>query len=287
MKKTPDCFWPFRPNVSFRRLLLPVKVVVLLLFCGLAIPAYTFAADNPIVDDEQQSTVTGTVTDAETGDAMPGVNVLVRGTAIGAITDVAGKYSLQNVERNATLVFSFIGYVTQEVALGGRTVVDISLAAELTDLDEVVVVGYSTQRRANVVGSVSAISGESIQSVPSPNVTTSLSGRIPGAIVVQNTGEPGSYGQRIQIRGRSTLGGSRNAYNSSTAPLVVIDGVPGRNMDEIDPNDIESLSVLKDASAAIYGSTAANGVILITTKKGSEGKPRLSYQFYQGFQTPT
>ena len=134
MKKTPDCFWPFRPNVNFRRLLLPVKIVVLLLFCGLAVPAYTFAADNPAIDDEQQSTVTGTVTDAESGEAMPGVNILVKGTAIGAITDVDGKYSLQNVERNATLVFSFIGYITQEVALAGRTVVDIALAAELTTL---------------------------------------------------------------------------------------------------------------------------------------------------------
>ena len=200
---------------------------------------------------------------------------------------MTGNTHLPNVERNATLVLSFIGYVTQEVALAGRIVIDIALAAELTDLDEVVVVGYSTQKRANVVGSVSSISGESIQSVPSPNVTTSLSGRIPGAVIVQNTGEPGSYGQRIQIREPQYSGGNRNAYSDNTAPLVVIDGVPGRSMDEIDPNDIESLSVLKDASAAIYGSTAANGVILITTKKGSEGKPRLNYQFYQGFQTPS
>jgi TonB-dependent starch-binding outer membrane protein SusC len=287
MKKTPNCFWSFRPNVNFRRLLLPVKIVVLLLFCGLAIPAYTFAADNPAIDDEQQNRVSGTITDAATGEPMPGVNIQVKGTTLGAITDLDGKYSFPNVERNATLVFSFIGYVTQEVALEGKSVIDIALVGETTDLDEVVVVGYSTQKRANVVGSVASISGESIQSVPSPNVTTSLSGRIPGAVVVQNTGEPGSYGQRIQIRGRSTLGGNRNAYSDNTAPLVVIDGIPGRNMDEIDPNDIESLSVLKDASAAIYGAQAANGVILIATKRGTEGKPRLNYQFYQGFQTPS
>jgi len=120
---------------------LPVKIVVLLLFCSLAFPAYSMAADNPIVDDPQQLQVTGTVTDATTGEAMPGVNIQVKGTTQGAITDVAGKYAIANVDRNATLVFSFIGYVSQEVAVNGRTVVDLALAGEVTDLDEVVVVG--------------------------------------------------------------------------------------------------------------------------------------------------
>jgi len=287
MKKTPNFFWPLGPNVSFRRLLLPVKIVVLLLFCSLAIPAITLAAENPSIDDQQQVRVTGTVTDASTGEAMPGVNIQVKGTANGAITDAEGKYSLSGVDNNATLIFSFIGYVSQEIALNGRAVVDLALSGEVTDLDEVVVVGYSTQKRANVVGSVTSISGASIQSVPSPNVSTSLAGRLPGSIVIQGTGEPGAYATNILVRGRSTLGGDRNRYAAQTAPLVVIDGVPGRSMDEIDPNDIESLSVLKDASAAIYGAQAANGVILIATKKGAEGKPRLSYQFYQGWQTPS
>ncbi len=286
MKKTPNCFWSLRPNVNFRRLLLPVKIVVLLLFCSLAVPAYTLAADTPAVDD-QQVRVTGTVTDVATGEAMPGVNIQVKGTSLGAITDIDGKYSVANVERNATLVFSFIGYVSQEVALGGRTVVDLALAGEVTDLDEVVVVGYTTQKRANVVGSVTSISGQSLQSVPSPTVATALSGRLPGSVVIQQNGEPGQYGTRILVRGRSTLGGDRAALSGQTDPLVIIDGVPGRSMDEIDPMDIESLSVLKDASAAIYGAQAANGVILITTKRGAEGTPRLNYQFYQGFMTPT
>jgi TonB-linked SusC/RagA family outer membrane protein len=287
MKKTPNCFWSFRPDVNFRRLLLPVKIVVILLFCGLVIPAYSLAADNPAADDQQQVRVTGTVTDASTGEAMPGVNIQVKGTSLGAITDIDGKYTISNVDPNATLVFSFIGYVTMEVGLNGRTVVDVTLAGEVTDLDEVVVVGYSTQKRANVVGSVTSISGESLLSIPSVSVTNAISGRLPGSVVIQQNGEPGNLGARVLVRGRSTLGGNRATYSSQTAPLVIIDGVPGRSMDEIDPMDIESLSVLKDASAAIYGAQAANGVILIATKKGAEGKPRLNYQFYQGFMTPT
>ena len=280
MKKTPNCFWSFRPDVNFHRLLLPVKIVVLLLFCSLAFPAYSMAADNPIVDDPQQLQVTGTVTDATTGEAMPGVNIQVKGTTQGAITDVAGKYAIANVDRNATLVFSFIGYVSQEVAVNGRTVVDLALAGEVTDLDEVVVVGYSTQKRANVVGSVTSISGSVLQGIPTTNVSTGIAGRLPGAWVKQTTGEPGNTSATIRVRGRSNLG-------STSSPLVVIDGVQGRALDEIDPNDIASLSVLKDASAAIYGIGAANGVILITTIRGLEGKPTLNYQFYQGFMTPT
>jgi TonB-linked SusC/RagA family outer membrane protein len=286
MKKTPNCFWSLRPDVNFRRLLLPVKIVVLLLFCSLVVPSTIAAAGIPAIDD-QQSRITGTVTDATTGDAMPGVNVLVKGTNLGAITDADGKYSIANVDANATLVFSFIGYVSQEVPLSGRAIVNAALSQELTDLDEVVVVGYSTQKRANVIGSVTAISGQDIQSIPAPNISTAISGRLPGSVVIQQNGEPGQYGTRILVRGRSTLGGNRAQYANATAPLVIIDGIPGRSMDEIDPNDIESLSVLKDASAAIYGAQAANGVILITTKKGAEGTPKLNYQFYQGFMTPT
>ncbi len=295
MKKTPYCFWSSRPDDIFRRLLIPVKIVVLLLFCGLALPAYSLTADSAsgndltelTVDDPQQLTVSGTVTDASTGDGMPGVNIQVKGTSLGTITDVNGRYNLSVPERNATLVFSFIGYVTQEVPLGGRTTVNVQLTGELLDLDEVVVVGYTTQKRANVIGSVTAISGQSIQAVPSVSVTTAIAGRLPGSIVIQQTGEPGNLGARVLVRGRSTLGGTRAQFASATAPLIIIDGVPGRSMDELDPNDIASLSVLKDASAAIYGAQAANGVILIQTKKGTEGTPKLNYQFYQGFMTPT
>lgn len=288
MKKTPYCFWSSGPDDFFHKLLMPVKIVVLILFCGLALPAYSLSADYAsgsdltelTVDDPQQMAVSGTVTDATSGDPMPGVNVQVRGTTLGAITDVSGRYSLNVTDRNATLVFSFIGYVTQELPLEGRNVVNVELASEVLDLDEVIVVGYTTQKRANVVGSVTSIPGASIQSIPSPSVSNAISGRLPGSVVIQQSGEPGNLSTRILVRGRTNLG-------TSTYPLVIIDGIAGRSMDDIDPVDIESLSVLKDASAAIYGAQAANGVILITTKRGKEGLPKLSYQFYQGFMTPT
>jgi TonB-dependent starch-binding outer membrane protein SusC len=282
MKKTPNYFWLLKPMVS------------ILLFCGLAFPAFPLNAERSSGNapgsfaDQQQIRVTGTVKDAANGQAMPGVNIQVKGTSIGAITDPDGKYAVNVPDKNATLIFSFIGYVSQEVATGGRIIVDISLLGEVKTIDEVVVVGYGTQKRANVVGSVTSISGASIQSIPAANVTTSLSGRLSGSIFIQNTGEPGQEGARILVRGRSSLGSTdRNTDLALSGPLVVIDGIVGRSMTDIDASDIESLSVLKDASAAIYGASAANGVIIITTKKGQEGKPRLNYQFFQGFMTPT
>jgi len=288
MKKTPYYFWSLRPDVNFHKLLLPVRIMVLLLFCGLAFPAYSVASDIPAVDNPQQITVTGTVTDAGTGEAMPGVNIQVQGTSLGTITDVDGKYTLSVPNRDAVLIFSFIGYVTQQAPLGGRTVIDVALSSEVLDLDEVVVVGYTTQKRANVVGAVTSIPGNSIQGIPAASISNAISGRLPGSVVIQQSGEPGNLSTRILVRGRSTLGSTNNNQNiQSTYPLVVIDGIMGRSMDDIDPIDIESLSVLKDASAAIYGAEAANGVILITTKRGKEGTPKLNYQFYQGFMTPT
>ncbi|MDO9339546.1 MAG: TonB-dependent receptor [Bacteroidales bacterium] len=287
MKKTRNYFWLLKPNVNFHKLLLTMKIVTILLFCGLALPAYSLTAEKPSgndlsgsVADQQQIRVTGTVTDASTGEVMPGVNIQVKGTAIGAISDGSGKFSISTTDQNATLVFSFVGYADQEIPLAGKNVIDVALKAEITGLEEVVVVGYGTQKRANVVGAVTSIPGTSIQSIPAASVSNAISGRLPGSVVIQQSGEPGNLATRILIRGRTNLG-------TSTYPLVVIDGIIGRSMDDIDPMDIESLSVLKDASAAIYGAQAANGVILITTKRGKEGTPRLNYQFYQGFMTPT
>ena len=196
---------------------------------------------------------------------------------------------MPNVPENAILQFSFIGLKSQEIAVGGKSVVNVTMAADVSDLDEVVVVGYGTQKRGNVVGAVASVDGEKLQAIPAMNVSNAISGLIPGTTVIQTTGEPGQGSPRIMVRGRSTVNsdGSRMSNRAETAPLVVIDGVPGRSMDEIDPADVASLSVLKDASAAIYGAQAANGVILITTKSGKDGKPRLNYQVYQGFMTPT
>ena len=236
----------------------------------------------------QPKTVTGKVSD-QSGASVPGVTVLLKGTTIGVITDADGNYSLTKVPQNGTLQFSFMGMKSQEVAVGGKSVINITMVSEVTDLEEVVAVGYGTQKRANVVGAVASVDGERLQSIPAMNVSNAISGLIPGTSVIQQTGEPGQGSPRIMVRGRSTINsdGSRMTNRSETAPLVVIDGVPGRSMDEIDPNDVASLSVLKDASAAIYGAQAANGVILITTKSGKEGKTRLNYQFYEGFMTPT
>lgn len=246
-----------------------------------------YSSDLPAVA-QQQRTITGKVTD-NAGAPLPGVTVVVKGTTVGIVTDINGNYSLQVPATAEILVFSFVGMQSQEIAIAGKTSIDVRLAAQVTDIDEVVIVGYGTQRRANVVGAVASVDGEKLESIPAVNVSNAISGLIPGATVIQMTGEPGQHSPRIMIRGRTTVNqdNSRMTRRGETEPLVVIDGIPGRSLDEIDPNDIASLSVLKDASAAIYGAQAANGVILIQTKSGQEGKPRLNYQFYEGFMTPT
>lgn len=237
-------------------------------------------------NSQQQKTISGKVVD-DRGAPLPGVAVVVKGTTVGVVTDIDGNYSLQVPADAQILTFSFIGMKSQEVTIGTQTTINQTMAAEITDLDEVVVVGYGTQKRANVVGAVTTVSGEMLAAIPAVNVSNAISGHLPGSVVIQQTGEPGQMTPRVLVRGRTTLGGDAGTYASNTAPLVVIDGIPGRSMDEIDPNDIESLSILKDASAAIYGAQAANGVILIKTKSGQEGKPRLNYQFYSGMMTPT
>lgn len=233
----------------------------------------------------QQKTITGTVTDDE-GVPMPGVSVIVQGTTIGTVTDIDGNYSLEVPADASVLVYSFVGMRRQTVNIGNRTSISITLETETIGLEEVIAVGYASQKKANIVGSVTSVSGDKIDAIPAPDVSNAISGRMPGSVVIQGSGEPGQNEATILVRGRTTLG-DRGDNPAITAPLVVVDGVPGRSLGDIDPIDIESISVLKDASAAIYGSTAANGVILVTTKTGQSGKPQLSYQFYQGFMQPT
>lgn len=229
---------------------------------------------------QQQFIVSGTVTDASTGEAMTGVNILVRGTNIGAITDIDGKYTIpSSIDRNSVLVFSFIGYVAKEVPVEGNTVVNVELSAELKGLDEVVVIGYGTAKKASMTGSVAAVRGEQLQTAPSANFTNTLAGRLPGLVTVNYSGEPGADDPTIRVRGANTLG--------DNSALIVIDGVSGRDMTGLDPADIESISVLKDASAAIYGARAANGVILITTKRGLIGKPTITFNTNYGISMPT
>lgn len=228
-----------------------------------------------------QININGVVTDQK-NEALIGVNVQVKGTNKGTATDLEGVYKLNDIAEDAILVFSYIGYQTQEVAVDNRSTIDVTLISDSELLEEIVVVGYGRQKKVNVIGSVTAISGSEVEAIPAPDLTNAISGRLPGSVVIQGSGEPGRNSARILIRGRSTLGGA-----GQTSPLVVIDGIPNRSLNEIDPNDVESISVLKDAAAAIYGSSAANGVVLVTTKSGMKSGTRLNYQLYQGFLTPT
>jgi len=227
-----------------------------------------------------QSQVRGTVTDAESGEPLPGVNVYVpgadnlTGSTIGTQTDADGGYSLTLPEQLGTLVFSYIGYQTQQVEIDSREVVDVALAADVQLLDDVVVVGYGTQDAIDLTGAVSSIRSETIESRPAANLTSLLQGVSPGVTISQSSGRPGQEGHNILIRGVGTM--------NNAQPMVIVDGVES-SMNNINPSDVESISVLKDASsAAIYGSRAANGVILITTKRGAPGSIQVNYQTYIG-----
>lgn len=222
-------------------------------------------------------TVQGTVTD-DTGSPLPGVNILVKGTLIGTTTDAEGRYSISVPSGESILVFSFIGYTTQEVPVGNQSVVDITMAGDIQTLGEITVIGYGTQRKETVTGAVSSIKSTDIVRNDVADVSNSIAGRIPGVIAVQSTAQPGNDAAQLFIRGQSTL--------NDNSPLVMVDGVQ-RDFNRIDPNTIESITILKDASAtAVYGVRGANGVILITTKRGSESKPTLSYSGFYGIQNP-
>lgn len=222
-------------------------------------------------------TISGRVTDAS-GEPLPGVTVSLTGTTIGTATDLDGGYSL-TVPEGSTLVFSFIGFESQSIAIGGRSVIDVVLGEDMASLDEVVVVGYGTQKKTSVTAAVSSIKGEEISQLPVTNLSNGLGGRLAGVIVRQGSGEPGRDGSNIYIRGISSTGNSQ--------PLLIVDGIP-RDFQKLDPNTIESFTVLKDAAAvAPYGVAGANGVVLVTTKRGKSGTPTLTYNGYVGFQNPT
>lgn len=227
---------------------------------------------------KNNAVVTGRVMD-ENGEGLPGATVMEKGTTNGTITDVDGRFSL-NVSEGAVLLISFVGYEAAEISAVGNDL-QINLKPDSEQLEEVVVVGYGEQKRETLTGSVVNVSGKTIQKSPVPNITNSIQGRLPGVIATNGTGEPGRDDAQILIRGRSTFG--------NTQPLLVVDGVirPTGGLGRIDPQNIESITVLKDASAAIYGARAANGVILVQTKRGAIGKPELSFSFNQAFSQPT
>ena len=227
---------------------------------------------------QQKKSVSGKVTDSS-GATLPGVSVVVKGTTTGVITDHNGSYSLSNIPENATLQFSFVGMKAQEIKVGTLATINIVLTEETIGIEEVVAVGYGTQKKASLTGSITAVKGETLQRSTSSNFSNTLAGQLPGLVVITRTGEPGNDDALLRIRGVNTLG--------DNSPLVVVDGIANRSLTRLDPATIESVTVLKDASAAIYGAQAANGVILITTKRGMSGKPTIQVSLNQGWTSPT
>jgi TonB-linked SusC/RagA family outer membrane protein len=226
----------------------------------------------------QSRTVTGKVASQDDGSGIPGVNVLVKGTTTGAITDADGGYSVSVPGNDAILVFSFIGYTSQEVSVGSRNTVDVRLAPDVKALEEVVVTGYTTQQKKDITSAVAVVSPKDLLAVAATSVQQQLQGRAAGVMVL-NSNVPGQ-GANVRIRGIGTL--------SNNDPLYVIDGVPTKdNLANFNQNDIESIQILKDAtSASIYGARAGNGVVIITTKKGKSGVPKLTFDAYYGLQQP-
>ena len=227
----------------------------------------------------QQRTISGVVTD-ENNEPLLGAAVLLQGNvSVGTVTELDGSYSLTVPSSGAILEFSCLGYISRTVPVGQSNVINVSLSIDNLQLEETVVVGYGVHKKETLTGSIVTVKGDELTKSPSPNLGSSLEGRLPGLIVNQRSGEPGRDDPSIHIRGFSTFG--------STSPLYIIDGVERDNMTRLNPDDIESITVLKDASAAIYGARAANGVILVTSKKGQEGKARFSFDYSTSFSSPT
>lgn len=242
--------------------ILPLMMFLLVLFTGLAIA--------------QDRSISGNVT-SDQNEPLPGVNILVKGTTIGTITDLEGNYTLGTSGLGKTLIFSYIGYISQEVEINGRTSIDISMVDDSQNLQEVVVVGYTSKQITELSSSVNVVSGERLRDVTSNNVADLLQGKAPGVIVSRSSGNPNSE-PNVVIRGSSSI-------TAGSAPLYVVDGIIGGSAN---PNDIESVTVLKDAAATgLYGSRAANGVIIITTKTGKTGETQVNLNVTSGFNTAT
>ena len=228
-----------------------------------------------------QQTVTGTVITEEDDSGLPGVNVLIKGTSQGTVTDISGKYTIEVPDENTVLVFSSVGFVEQEFSVGNRTIIDITMESDVTALDEIVVIGYGTQKKSDLTGAIASADLEAMDTQPNVSFLEGLQGSIPGL----NVGQVNEAGEspELSIRGRTSISGAQN-------PLIVLDGVIYRGeLVDINPSDIKAIDVLKDASAsAIYGSQAANGVVMITTKTGTKGKgrPTITYSGLHALQQP-
>jgi TonB-linked SusC/RagA family outer membrane protein len=243
---------------------------------------YKIAENNLIViipaEGQQPQTVRGKVTTAQ-GEPIPGVTVMLKGTNSGTVTDVNGSYSITIQQPNDVLVFSFVGLLTQELEIGEQSTINVTMKEDIVGVDEVVIVGYGSQRKVNLTGAIATVDGEALARRQVAQSSMVLQGVAPGVVVTQRSGQPGRDGGAISIRGKTTLGNSN--------PLILVDGIE-MGINNIDPTLIESVSILKDAaSSSIYGSRAANGVILVTTKRGQQDKLSVSYNGYVGTQQPT
>ncbi len=223
----------------------------------------------------QEKTVTGVISD-KNGEPLPGVNVIIKGTTLGVVSDLNGKFSIKVTDPEAVLVFRYVGYETQEVKVGDLTSINVTMNEEVKELDQVVVIGYGKVKKSDLTGAVASVSASSFQGVVTTNLNQALQGRAAGVNVISNTGMPGGS-VTIQVRGMSSVNGG--------SPLVVIDGIPGGDINSLNPADIESVEILKDAaSQAIYGANGGNGVIIVTTKKGKEGKVQTTFNASYGWQ---
>ena len=227
----------------------------------------------------QTQTITGTVTDAATGEGLPGVNIVVVGTTTGVVTDIDGKYSIDVSSENVVLNFSYVGYLAQQIEVSGRNVINIQLVSDIQNLDEVVVVGYGVQKKSVVTAAISRVSTDDLANTAPTRVEDVLKGKVSGVQITQSSGQPGAD-SKVRIRGIGTV--------NNSDPLYIVDGMPvDGGIDYLNPVDIQSVEILKDAaSAAIYGARAANGVILVTTKTGTAGKLNINYDVSYGWQNP-
>ncbi|WP_439556447.1 TonB-dependent receptor [Dyadobacter sp.] len=241
-----------------------------------------------IADQNADIQVRGKVTSSENNEPLPGVSVVIKGTSAGTTTDIEGNYELSVTGETAILVFSFVGYAPQEIALGNHNQLDVKLVGDIKALNEVVVVGYGTQKRGDITGSVASVSAKDIAGLPTPSLDGALTAKMPGVYVAQTTGTPGG-GLTVRVRGTGSIG-------AGNEPLYVIDGFPvtasynqtSNPLNSLNPNDIESVEILKDASStAIYGSRGSNGVVIVTTKSGKSGKMRVDIDAYTGVQSVT
>lgn len=280
----------YKPRDIIRSFFKTCHVMRFLTFFGIALSVQFVGLNDLMAQGTVSTKITGKVVDSVDESPLPGATITIKGSRIGTITDLDGNFSL-DVSENDVLVFSYVGFTTQEFAIAGRSSIEVKLALDVTNLEEVVVIGYAESSRQNVPSAISSIRSEEIVKTHPTTVEQALQGKVPGVVIQQVSGQPGG-GVSVQIRGISSLTGN-------TQPLYVIDGVmvqgafggtanlgPNTNpLAGINPSEIETIDVLKDASAAaIYGSQATNGVVIITTKRGKVGAPSISYDFYTGFQ---